>query len=238
MCPSVFQMKIFGCGCSRECIQMAWWQKNWQDREQWQNLFSRKSENLYKEKFPTPRKNLAEHPIEVHSSVFCWCHQKRMTTGGQWTPKSKGSFFVTCHYSKTKVVSIFMQHTVLHVARFGSLSHGSWFTIGWNSQAKQDRCTSHLEGSPQLRQVRSARYYEVRAWRRYFICAVEWSANCYFVVDGAQRKWQCEHWQEHQSRWWACCPSSPAAKLYQRLQRTHGWCWSFWSANCRTPLST
>ena len=34
---------------------------------------------------------------------------------------------------------------------------------GWNSQAKQDRCTSHLEGSPQLRQVRSARYYEERA---------------------------------------------------------------------------
>ena len=34
------------------------------------NLFSRKSENLYKEKFHTPRKNLAEHLIEVHSSVF------------------------------------------------------------------------------------------------------------------------------------------------------------------------
>ena len=112
MWPSIFQMKIFGCGCSRECIKMAWWQKNWQDREQWQNLFSRKSENLYKEKFHTPCKNLAEHPIEVHSSVSCRCHQNRMTTGGQWTQKSKGSFFVTCHYSKTKVVSIFMQHTV------------------------------------------------------------------------------------------------------------------------------
>ena len=113
MCPSIFQMKIFGCGCRKECIQMAWWQKkNWQDREQWQNLFLRKSENLYKEKIHTPHKNLAEHLIEVHSSVFCWCHQNRMTTGGQWTPKSKGSFFVTCQYSKTKVVSFFMQHTV------------------------------------------------------------------------------------------------------------------------------
>ena len=111
MCPSIFEMKIFGCGCSKECIQMAWWQKNWQDREQWQNLFSRKSENLYKEKFHTPSKNLAEHPIEVHSSVFCWGHQNRMTTGGQWTQKSKGSFFVTRQFSKTKVVSFFMQHT-------------------------------------------------------------------------------------------------------------------------------
>ena len=27
MCPTIFQMKIFGCGCSKECIQMAWWQK-------------------------------------------------------------------------------------------------------------------------------------------------------------------------------------------------------------------
>ena len=29
MCPGFFQMKIFGCGWSRQCIQMAWWQKNW-----------------------------------------------------------------------------------------------------------------------------------------------------------------------------------------------------------------
>ena len=122
MCPSIFQMKIFGCGCSRECIQMAWWQKNWQDREQWQNFFSRKSENLYKEKFHTPRKNLAEYPIEVHSSVSCRCHQNRMTTGSQWTPKSKGSFFVTCHYSKTKVVSIFMQHTVVLTSISGQIN--------------------------------------------------------------------------------------------------------------------
>ena len=111
--PGFFQMKIFGCGWSRQCIHMACWQKNWWDREQWQNLFSRKSENLYKEKFHTPSKNLAEQLIEVHSFVFCWCHQNRMTTRAQWTQKSKGSLFVTCHYSQTKFVSIFMQHTVV-----------------------------------------------------------------------------------------------------------------------------
>ena len=105
-----------GCGWSRQCIQMTWWRKNWSDREQWQNLFSRKSENLYKEKFHTSNKNLAKQPIEVHSFVFCWCHQNRLTTRGQWTPKSKGSLVVTCHYSQTKFVSIFMQHTVYALA--------------------------------------------------------------------------------------------------------------------------
>ena len=130
--PSIFQMKIFGCGCSKECIQKAWWQKNWQDREQWQNLFSRKSENLYKEKFHTPSKNLAEHPIEVHSSVFWWCHQNRMTIGGQWTQKSKGSFFVTYHYSKTKVVSFFMQHTVCRVCTAFRVSTNTLFLwLSW-----------------------------------------------------------------------------------------------------------
>ena len=99
-------------GVARSVYKWLGGKKNWQDREQWQNLFSRKCENLYKEKFHTPRKYLAEHPIEVHSSVFFLCHQNRMTTGGQWTPKSKGSFFVTCHYSETKVVSFFMQHMV------------------------------------------------------------------------------------------------------------------------------
>ena len=49
--PQHLPSENIGCGCSKECIQMAWWQKNWQDREQWQNLFSRKSENLYKKNF-------------------------------------------------------------------------------------------------------------------------------------------------------------------------------------------
>ena len=62
----VFQLKTFGYGWSRGCVEMVWRQTIWQARDLQQNLFSRKSENLYKEWIDTPSRNLAEQSIEVH----------------------------------------------------------------------------------------------------------------------------------------------------------------------------
>ena len=48
MSLSVFQMKTFGYGWSRQCVEMVWRQKIWQARDLRQNIFSRKSETCTK----------------------------------------------------------------------------------------------------------------------------------------------------------------------------------------------
>ena len=108
----VFQMKTFDCGWSRQCMEMIWRQKKWQARDRWQNFFFINSENVYKEWFDTPSRNLTHQSIEVHFLFFCWCHKDRIKCGGQWTSKSKVSFSVMRHFSQTNFVSIFSHNAV------------------------------------------------------------------------------------------------------------------------------
>ena len=160
LCPGFFQMKICGCRWSRQCISTNGLvaKKKTDKIESSDKISSQESLKTCtdKEKFQTPSKNLAEQPIEVHSFVFCWCHQNRMTTRGQWTPKSKCSLVVTCHYSKTKFVSLFMQHTVKLHRKFVKLQYGKqsvevWFgfetekLIFFSSGAQQRREKTHTE---------------------------------------------------------------------------------------------
>ena len=110
VCSCFFQMKIFACGRSRQCIQMAWWQKKLTRSRAVTKSLLKKVWKLVQREISQTKQKLSR---AVYSSVLCWCHQNRMTTGAQWTKKSKGSLFVTCHYSQTKFVWIFMQHTML-----------------------------------------------------------------------------------------------------------------------------
>ena len=112
MSLGVFQVKTCGCGWNRQCVEMVWRQKIWQARDLWQHFFSRKSEKLYKEWFDTPSRNLAQQSIEVHFSVLCSCHQDKITSGGQWTSKTKVSFTLTRHFAQMNFVSIFSHNTV------------------------------------------------------------------------------------------------------------------------------
>ena len=90
---------------------MVWRQKIWQARDMWQNFFSIKYEKLYKEWFDTLSRNLAQQSIEVHFSVLCSCHQDRITSGGQWTSKTKVSFTLRRHFAQMNFVSVFSHNT-------------------------------------------------------------------------------------------------------------------------------
>ena len=94
----------FGCGWSRRCVEMVWRQKMWQARDLWQLSSPEKSEKLYKEWFDTPSRNLTQQSIEVHFSVLCSCHQDRITSGGQWTSKTKVSVSSTRHSAQMNFV--------------------------------------------------------------------------------------------------------------------------------------